>query len=49
MVCLYLTECDEHVAAQADSSMPNKRASLSRSLATDLNVESQIWWKIVLE
>ena len=37
-----VTDCNEHVAAQVDSSLSNRRASLSRSLATDVNVVSVI-------
>ena len=36
-----LTDRDEHVAAKADSSLSNLRASLSRSLATDVSVDSR--------
>ena len=35
-----VTDRNEHVAAQVDSSLSNWRASLSRSLATDLSVGS---------
>ena len=34
-----VTDRNEHVAAQADSSLSNRRASLSRSLATDVSVD----------
>ena len=37
-----VTYRDEHMAAQADSSLSNRRASLSRSLATDVSVGSPI-------
>ena len=43
MVCLYLAYWPyEHVAAQADSSLSYRRASLSWSLATDVSVDSRI-------
>ena len=35
-ICTLLTDRNEHVAAKADSSLSNQRASLSRSLATGL-------------
>ena len=37
-----VTDRNEHVAAQADSSLSNRRASLSRSLATDVSVDRRI-------
>ena len=41
-ICTLLTDRNEHVAAKADSSLSNRRASLSRSLATGLSVDSSI-------
>ena len=41
-ICTSLTDHDKHLAAKADSSLSNRRASLSRSLATDVSVDSQI-------
>ena len=40
-ICTLLTDRNEHVAAKADSSLSNRRASLSRSLATGLSVDSR--------
>ena len=42
-VCTLRTYFVEQVTTQAYSSLPNQRASLSRSLATDLSVDSQIF------
>ena len=39
-ICTSLTDGDEHVATEADCSLSNRRASLSRSLATDVSVDS---------
>ena len=41
-ICTLLTDRKEHVAAKADSSLSNRRASLSRSLATGLSVDTRI-------
>ena len=41
-ICTLLTDRNEHVAAKADSSLSNRRASLSRSLATGLSVDSRM-------
>ena len=41
MVCTSRTDHDKHVAAQANPSLSNGRASLSRSLATDISVDSR--------
>ena len=41
-ICTLLTDRNEHVAAKADSSLSNRRASLSRSLATGLSVDSRL-------
>ena len=41
-ICTSLTDRDEHVVAKADSSLSNQRASLSRSLVTDVSVGSQM-------
>ena len=40
--CTLLTDRDKHAAAKADSSLSNRRASLSRSLATGLSVDYRI-------
>ena len=42
-ICTLLTDRNEHVAARADSSLSNRRASLSRSLSTDVSVDSRIY------
>ena len=51
-ICTLLTDRNEHVAAKADSSLSNRRASSSRSLATGLSVDSRIesgpCWCIVI-
>ena len=41
-MCTLLTDRNEHVVAKADSSLSNRRASLSRPLPTGLSVDSQI-------
>ena len=41
-ICTLLTDRNEHVAAKADSSLSNRRASLSRSLPTYVSVDSRI-------
>ena len=45
---------DDHMVAQADSSLPNQRASLSRSLATDVSVGSPFvihdeWFQLLVQ
>ena len=42
VVYLYHASRNENVAAKADSSLSNRRASLSRSLATGLSVDSRM-------
>ena len=40
--CTLVTDRNEHMAARADSSLSNRRASLSRSLPTDVSLDSRI-------